>query len=302
MNTADIGLRFEQCITKWNRRLAGMDYGGNVRSRFLDNPNVDDWKYYVNHLDTIGHDYIKKVIKYGNDVIEQLQKLSFQSCTTTREKQIECMRNMATVINEIEFPKHENRSFRGVGKEMIFLEFPLKNLHVTSYGSNYGSPTPPYDNWDPDIPKLVIERINCYLDLFKSLLEIKEQERRIEEEQRKNELGVFNSLLDYKEDEQSRKEEQKRKEEEQKRDEEQRRKTEYLMEKYAPKQNYIKKYASPDTFSYSDLYDVYIGKEPKFTVTENPSLRKGGKKKRRTNKKRTRKFKSRKNNSSKARK
>jgi hypothetical protein len=61
--------------------------------------------------------------------------------------------------------------FRNTGREMVFLDFPMRS-NVARYN---GDPwTPPYQTWSVDIPKMVIERINCYLDAFKSLIQYKQ--------------------------------------------------------------------------------------------------------------------------------
>ena len=90
---------------------------------------------------------------------------------------------MIELVNEVKFPVNDDKRFRNLGREMVFLEFPLKNVHVT----NYGSPVPPFDNWDPNIPNLVIEKINCYLEAFNLLVKYKDEEQMKNEEQMRNE-------------------------------------------------------------------------------------------------------------------
>jgi len=200
MNKSDIIVKFQDCITSLNKKLADMDYGTNVniRSRFYNNPGVDDVKYYVDHFDTFGgqnYDYIKKLIIYGNNLIQKLQSIPFQSYTT-RDEQIQAIRNMQAIINQIEFPKHENRSFRGVGRGMLY--------------DPYGVLLTPSYNWDANVPKLVIERIKCHLDVFKSILDYKEEEQRMNdlevlksddeinrEEKPTNDVGIFESMTNF---------------------------------------------------------------------------------------------------------
>ena len=156
---------FQDCITVWNRKLSAMDSITGQGSLFNMNPNVNDINYYIGSLDSIGEKYIKELIEYGNAVIQQLQTITFPPFPS-RDEQNEYMRNMNNIVNEIPFPVHENKRLKGVGREMVFLGFPLKSNVVTT--GSY--PASPYQNWSTNIPDLVIERINCYLDAFKSLI------------------------------------------------------------------------------------------------------------------------------------
>jgi hypothetical protein len=83
---------------------------------------------------------------------------------------------MREKVEEVKFPVHEDENlygtgrprFEDVGKEMIFLNFPMRT-NVVRYNSDPW--IPPFQTWSEDIPKMVIERINCYLDAFKSLIQ-----------------------------------------------------------------------------------------------------------------------------------
>ena len=59
---------FQDCITAWNRKLSSMDSITGQGSLFNMNPNVNDINYFIQSLDTIGENYIKDLIIYGNAV------------------------------------------------------------------------------------------------------------------------------------------------------------------------------------------------------------------------------------------
>jgi hypothetical protein len=60
--------------------------------------------------------------------------------------------------------------FRSVGREIVFTDFPFKS-NVATYGPiSSTNPAPPFQNWRADIPELIIEGINCYLNAFIELV------------------------------------------------------------------------------------------------------------------------------------
>jgi hypothetical protein len=181
MKISDITSKFKKDINNWNRKMRGLATGANLYHLFPDGQNENDVMYFINNFDTIGEDYIKDLIKYGNDVIEKLQPITpFPHYTMySREEQNKHLRIMGEAIKEVTFPIHKNKLLRGIGREMTNYYFPLGSIIP-----QHGPFVPPYTSWSTEIPSLAIERIRIYLDMFNSLIEYKEQER---EQQRKKE-------------------------------------------------------------------------------------------------------------------
>lgn len=187
MDVNDINEKFKRCITQWNNKLVGLDNAApqNVRSYYADNRSLNDMNYFIRDFDSIGEKYITDLIAYGNDVIQKLETITFKA-NPSRDEQYESMRNMREKVEEVKFPVHENESFNimgnprfgNLGKEMIFLDFPMRS-NVVRYNSDPW--IPPFQTWSEDIPKMVIERINCYLDAFKSLIYYKRQNMYIDD-------------------------------------------------------------------------------------------------------------------------
>jgi hypothetical protein len=177
MDVNDINEKFKRCITQWNNKLVELDnrYPHNGRSYYAQNLSLNDLNYFITHFDSIGENHITDLIAYGNDVIQKLETITFKA-NPSRDEQIESMRNMREKVEEVKFPVHENKVFRGVGRVMIFLDFPM----LSSVG-RIGEFTAPFQTWSVDIPKMVIERINCYLDAFKSLIYYKRQNMYIDD-------------------------------------------------------------------------------------------------------------------------
>lgn len=160
--------RFNGCISNWNRKLLSMDDAvpGNVASSFRMNPDVNDINYYANNLSIIGEDYVKELIKYGDDVIEKVSTFKGTlSQSPSREEQDKIMSDIRNEVGKISFPRHPDKRFRGIGGNIVFLSFPLKTNTPQLQGWK-----PPYSNWRQDIPELIIERINCYLNALKVLV------------------------------------------------------------------------------------------------------------------------------------
>ena len=191
MNISDIS-KFKKNINHWNQKMRSLAVGANIYHVFPDGQNENDVMYFINKFDIIGEDYIKDLIKYGNDVIEKLQPITpFPDYTNhSREEQDKHIRIMREAIEEVTFPIHKNKLLRGIGRQMTYYDFPLGSS-ITQHGPF----VPPYTSWTTEIPSLVIERIHIYVDMFNSLIEYKEQER---EQQRKSPKRKQNTKISKK--------------------------------------------------------------------------------------------------------
>ena len=183
MDLNEINEKFKRCITQWNNKLIGLDNAApqNVRSSYYNNPSLNDINYFIKDSDFYDEKYITDLIAYGNEVIQKLETITFKE-NPSRDEQNESMRNMREKVGEVKFPVNDKNERFDNGKEMVFLDFPMRT-NVARYN---GDPwIPPYQTWSVDIPKMVIERINCYLDAFKSLIQYKQSNSSIEDPEEK---------------------------------------------------------------------------------------------------------------------
>ena len=180
MDVNDINEKFKRCITQWNNKLIGMGSGMTNGVRFMfEGRSHSDISGFIKDSDFYDEKYITDLIAYGNEVIQKLETITFKE-NPSRDEQNESMRNMREKVGEVKFPVNDKNERFDRGHEMIFLDFPL---YSTSMG--YSGWAPPYTSWRSDIPKMVIERINCYLDAFKSLIQYKQSNSSIEDPEEK---------------------------------------------------------------------------------------------------------------------
>lgn len=173
-DNSEIIASFTECMTNWYRKIHKMD--GDVPPNSMTYQNKmssasNEIKYYINNLNVIGEDHIKELIKYCKEVIEKISvfKGTIPSYTT-RDIQNEIIRDIKHAVSSIKFPNHDNKMIRYVGSDIVFTDFPLKTNVQTNGSISAINPAPPYQNWSSDIPDLIIERINCYINAFMLLL------------------------------------------------------------------------------------------------------------------------------------
>lgn len=184
---------FVNCMSEWRKKINQMDptyfrrvkglVPGTEESSMKKNDAVE-MRSIINCFKPvdmrdgerrcfIDEDYLKETIKYCDKLIEKISSFKGKFNLSDRSQQNEMLRNIKNAIDETKAPD-ETPNMRNIRKSRgwhhsrlnsgVFTDFPFIYL-----GENQWSWI---SNWRQDIPEIIIERINCYLNAYNSLLRL----------------------------------------------------------------------------------------------------------------------------------
>lgn len=180
-----------KCLSQWNTKIASMDPMNYPRpSQYNLDANLIVQKYSAeerklmkeNNQGYIIENYIslsqysdldvnelQMIVNNIDELINIVTRFVGQPSRSTMDQQRELLNEIRTATSSVIFKKLK---YGLTGREALFLDFPLRNFHTNAYMPNYSSMFG-YDSWRHDIPELIIERLNCYLNYFNDLIDYK---------------------------------------------------------------------------------------------------------------------------------